>query len=156
MKKLAMVAAVAALPAVMFVLHEPAPPPDPGAEAQAIAGAIMSPYCPGLVLAACPSGDARELRVEIRERIEAGETRAGIEADLVTRYGQGVLADPSSLPGGRVAVLVPAVLGFAGVAFIAGFVRRSTRRAAATEAATEPPADAAIVDQLEDELARLD
>jgi len=138
-----------------FALREPAPPLDPGSEAQAIAGAIMSPYCPGLVLTACPSENARELRTEIRERLEAGEARATIEADLVARFGQGVLADPSSLPGGRIAVLVPAALGLAGLVAIVAFLRSSTRRGGATEAPHDPPPDDALADRLEDELARL-
>jgi cytochrome c-type biogenesis protein CcmH len=138
-----------------LTLQEATPPPDPSAEAQAIAGAIMSPFCPGLVLTACPSEDARELRTEIRQRLEAGEPREAIEADLVARYGQGVLADPSSLPGGRVAVLVPALLGFTALVFIALFVRRSTRRAAAAKERAEPPPDPEISERLDDELARL-
>ncbi|MDP1572080.1 MAG: cytochrome c-type biogenesis protein CcmH [Vicinamibacterales bacterium] len=138
-----------------FALREPAPPPDPGSEAQAIAGAIMSPFCPGLVLTACPSENARELRTEIRERLEAGEARSAIEADLVARFGQGVLADPSSLPGGRIAVLVPAALGLAGLVAIAAFLRRSTRRGGDTETPHDPPPDDALADQLDDELARL-
>lgn len=155
MKKLVIAAAIAALVAVMLALRAPAPPPDPGTEAQAIAGAIMSPFCPGLVLTACPSEDARTLRAEIRERLEAGEPRAAIETDLVARFGQGVLADPSSLPGGRIAVLVPAVLGLAGLVAIAAFLRRPTRRGAATESPHEPPPDDVLADRLEDELARL-
>jgi cytochrome c-type biogenesis protein CcmH len=149
--------AVAAALAVLLgiALQEPPAPTDPSAEAQAIAGAIMSPFCPGLVLTACPSENARALRVEIRERLEAGEARESIEADLVARFGQGVLADPSSLPGGRIAVLVPAALGLAGLVSIAWFLRRSTRRAAAAETPSAPPPDDALADRLEDELARL-
>ena len=155
MRKLVVAAAIAALVAVMLALRAPGPPPDPGTEAQAIAGAIMSPFCPGLVLTACPSDDARELRAEIRERLEAGEPRAAIETDLVARFGQGVLADPSSLPGGRIAVLVPAVLGLAGLVAVAAFLRRSTRRGGATDTPHEPPPDDALADRLENELARL-
>jgi cytochrome c-type biogenesis protein CcmH len=154
-KRLVIAAAVAVLLPAMLVFRAPAPAPDPATEAQAIAGAIMSPFCPGLVLTACASENARTLRVEIRQRVEAGESRAAIEADLVARFGQGVLADPSSLPGGRVAVLVPAALGLAGLVLIVTFVRRSMRRAAGAGTAPAPAADRAIVDRLDDELARL-
>lgn len=151
----AVVAAVALAVALGVVLREPPPPPDPAGEAQAIAGAIMSPFCPGLVLTACPSEQARDLRGEIRTRLEAGESRAAIEADLVTRFGQGVLADPSALPGGRIAVLVPGALGLLGLVAIAGYLRRWTRTGDSAPSTPAPAADAALVDRLDDELARL-
>lgn len=155
MRRLIIATGIAVVLALLLWQRTPAPPPDPAADAQAIAGAIMSPFCPGLVLTACPSEQARDLRGEIRARLEAGESRAAIEADLVERFGQGVLADPSSLPGGRVAILVPAALGFAGLVLIAGYLRRWTRRGDAAAPPAAPPADAALVDRLEDELARL-
>lgn len=48
---------------------------------------VMSPYCPGMTLSACPSDDARLLRDEIRGQLEKGETKEKIQADLKTRFG---------------------------------------------------------------------
>jgi cytochrome c-type biogenesis protein CcmH/NrfF len=155
MRRLIVATGIAVVLALLLWQPTPAPPPDPAAEAQAVADAIMSPYCPGLVLAACPSEQARDLRGEIRARLEAGESRGAIEADLVTRFGQGVLADPSSLPGGRVAIFVPALLGFAGLVLIAGYLRRWTRKGSDATLPSAPPPDEALVDRLDDELARL-
>ena len=144
MRRLTIATGIAVVVALLLWQQTPEPPPDPAAEAQAIAGAIM-----------CPSEQARDLRGEIRTRLEAGESRAAIEADLVARFGQGVLADPSSLPGGRVAILVPVVLGVAGLALIAWYLRRWTRPRGDAAAPPAPPADEAFVERLEDELARL-
>jgi len=48
---------------------------------------VMSPYCPGMTLSACPSEDARILRNEIREQLEKGIAKEKIEADLEVRFG---------------------------------------------------------------------
>ena len=42
--------------------------------AYALAGELLSPYCPGRTLADCPSPDAGALREEIRTRIDSGES----------------------------------------------------------------------------------
>jgi cytochrome c-type biogenesis protein CcmH/NrfF len=47
---------------------------------------LMSPYCPGLMLADCPSPDAFELRAEIRARLAAGDPPAQVKENIRARF----------------------------------------------------------------------
>lgn len=60
--------------------------------AQRLFSQLMSPYCPGLLLADCPSQDAFDLRAEIRARLAAGETPAQVEEALYARFGESIRA----------------------------------------------------------------
>ena len=129
--------------------------PNTSPEARDIFRTVMSPFCPGLTLADCPSPAAYDLRDEIRARLEAGETPDAILDSLVAEYGQEVLGNPSGTPLGRLAVAIPV-----GVALLAGlgaavFVRRAVRarwEAPTGTALMTPEAEA----RLDDELADLD
>jgi len=66
----------------------------PGPSPYGVFRQIMSPFCPGLTLAACPSPAAEHLRTEIKTRMAAGESSDAIERDLITRYGERVRAMP--------------------------------------------------------------
>jgi cytochrome c-type biogenesis protein CcmH/NrfF len=59
------------------------------AQASALAGQLMSPFCPGRLLVDCTSSQAYELRDDIARRLAAGESREAIRADLVGQYGTG-------------------------------------------------------------------
>lgn len=54
----------------------------------------MSPFCPGLLLANCPSPQAGVLRDTIRAWIAAGVPADSIRAVLLARYGEEVRATP--------------------------------------------------------------
>ena len=51
---------------------------------------LMSPFCPGRTLLACPSEEATKLRGEIREMLESGKVQREIEQTLVQRYGEDI------------------------------------------------------------------
>ena len=127
---------------------------EPAAEAQAIFTELMSPFCPGLTLADCPSPNAFELRAEIRRRLEAGESTDAIRAELVAKYGVEILADPTGTPIGTVVWGVPAAVAAMAAVGIAWFVRRATRVAQADHAVA--PADAETSKKLDDELRDMD
>jgi len=59
-----------------------------------ISTTIMSPYCPGRTLSACPSTKALELRKKIKSRALKGEGKEQILAWLQQTYGESVLAAP--------------------------------------------------------------
>jgi cytochrome c-type biogenesis protein CcmH/NrfF len=59
-------------------------------EAAELTRELMSPFCPGLLLSDCQSSGARDLRAEIRARVDAGESKGQIVDDLVARFGPGV------------------------------------------------------------------
>ena len=99
---------------------------DPDAQAQQIFTELMSPFCPGLTLADCPSPNAFDLRTEIRRRLDAGEPLESIRAELVQKYGVEILADPTGTPIGTVIWGVPAGVAAIAAVGLAWFVRRAT------------------------------
>jgi cytochrome c-type biogenesis protein CcmH/NrfF len=117
---------------------------------------VMSPFCPGLTLSACPSPSAFELRSEIRGRFEAGESREEIFADLVDRFGHEIEGTPAATGLGAVVWLAPVV-----VAAILGLaVRFATRGASATSggapARRSPAPSAQQLARLDEELEQLE
>jgi cytochrome c-type biogenesis protein CcmH/NrfF len=48
---------------------------------------VMSPYCPGMTLSACPSDDARVLRDEIRGQFAQGISKEQILVGLNKKFG---------------------------------------------------------------------
>ena len=63
-------------------------------EAQEIAKLLKCPVCQNLAVADSPSPLAEQMRVSIRERLEAGQSREEILAYFTERYGEEVLLDP--------------------------------------------------------------
>jgi cytochrome c-type biogenesis protein CcmH/NrfF len=115
----------------------------------------MSPFCPGLTLADCPSPNAFELRGEIQRRLDRGESPQAILDELVATYGTQILSDPSDTPIGAIVWGVPFALAALAALGLALVVRR------ATHAHTAEPAVAAagapgLSDRLDDELSQLD
>lgn len=125
------------------------------AEAARLFREVMSPFCPGLTLADCPSPAAFTLRDDIEARLERGEPRSAILDELVRQYGTQILADPSGTPIGSVVWGVPIALSALAALGVALFVRRATRTHG-----TEPPVSSAgspgLTHRLDEELAQLD
>lgn len=118
---------------------------------------LMSPFCPGKLLADCTSPNAGELREAIAGRLAAGETVAAVKADLVQRYGKEILGAPPAEGVGWLAWIVPALLGLASAAGIGWKVAQAVRSTAAPPAvAVAGGADAGALAQLDDELRDLD
>lgn len=124
------------------------------AEAQVLFREVMSPFCPGLTLADCPSPNAFDLRKDIQARLERGESRESIVDALVAQYGTQLLSDPSDTPIGRVVWGVPFLLAVLAAGLLAILVRRMTRGQQAESAAVAEPA--AVRERLDEELAALD
>jgi cytochrome c-type biogenesis protein CcmH/NrfF len=124
---------------------------DPKADAARIFDEVMSPFCPGLTLADCPSPQAFELRDQIATRLAAGEQPDAVVSDLVARYGVRILADPSNTRVGAVAWGTPIVVAVFGALALAAFVRRSVRHslhAKAPSYAANPELDRLLDEQL--------
>jgi cytochrome c-type biogenesis protein CcmH len=113
---------------------------------------VMCPTCKTLLeLSHAPI--AERMRVFIRGRIAAGETKSEIERQLVAQFGPGVLAEPPRSGLGLLAWLLPLVGLLGGVAVVA-VVARHWRGAAAGESV--PPLDAVAERRLERALAEFD
>ena len=119
---------------------------------------LMSPFCPGLLLADCGSQGAFELREEIARRIDAGERADAIEDDLIVRFGPRIRTIPEFSGFGLLAWMGPPVIGLGGFAFLVAAVRASTRRQPAVEVRVEDETDAdpAVLERVQDELDDLD
>lgn len=103
--------------------------------AAALEGRIRAPCCWNQTLDIHGSPVANELRREIRRRLKAGETQEAIQADIVRRYGEKVLAVPPGNPLKDVGVLLSLAFGAAGVA--AGAMLLRWRRRAQAERMAE-------------------
>lgn len=118
---------------------------------KALESRLYAPCCYGGTLDTHDSELARSLREEIESRWAHGETSDAIQADMVARYGEKVLAARSDAPIRSMTVLVASVLGVAAIALLMLF-RRWTRR---PSAAGTTPQDA-LDERIDAELARLD
>ena len=128
-------------------------------QTSALTRGLMSPFCPGLLLADCRSDGARELRAEIAARLDAGESSEAIETDLVQRFGPQIRTVPEFRGVGALAWIGPPLIGIAGIVFVVAAIRSATRHGVrgntggATGGAIEDPA---MVERLRDELDELD
>lgn len=132
---------------------------SPGAKTtfSEVAGALMSPVCPGKLLHDCPSSEGAQLRELVRRKIFAGETKEQIVRYFVEVYGRDVLPKPPAEGFYLTAWLLPfgGLLAGFGVVFV--LVRAWTRRpeeAEQSQVSREAPQKAASDDSLENRLQR--
>lgn len=126
-----------------------------------LAAELMSPYCPGRTLAACPSPQAAELIQWIALQEAAGASREEVVAMLVERFGEEILGAPPAKGITLWAYVFP-VLGFAVGGVLAFVVLRRVvaprSQAPRTASSAEPPSPGAgppVPAASDDELARL-
>jgi cytochrome c-type biogenesis protein CcmH/NrfF len=100
---------------------------DPHDVLQALSNDLMSPYCPGRTIAACPSPQARKLEDHILTEAQAGKSREEIESALVARFGEDIVGyrpQPVLLYGS-------ALVGLLALVVLVAMGRRWARRPAA-------------------------
>ena len=124
---------------------------DSAAEAQKIFTSVMSPYCPGLLLADCPSPAAFELRANIRKRLDAGESPVDIERGLYQTYGDVIRAVPPPQGWGSVLWIAPAVALALSLGTLMWFLARS-RALDVAGGLKSAPADPVMEERLQQEL----
>ncbi|HMS02146.1 MAG TPA: copper chaperone PCu(A)C [Gemmatimonadaceae bacterium] len=93
---------------------------------------VMSPYCPGLTLASCPSPQADSLRKAIALRFQAGESSEAIMTSLVADYGPNVRGTPTLEGFGAAAFIAPVLVLVGGGLVIMRWLRRNQQRAQRT------------------------
>ena len=96
---------------------------------------------------------SNELRREIRKRLRAGESPEAIEASIVQRYGEKVLAVPPGSPLKSVAILLSIAMAGAGVG---GFFMLRRWRERGQKTKEQAPKDKATPETNQDYGARLD
>jgi cytochrome c-type biogenesis protein CcmH/NrfF len=93
--------------------------------AYSMAHDLMSPFCPGRTLAACPSPQADELRQWILFQAAAGQSREQIEKVLFERFGDVMRQEPRAEGGWGISAYVIPVAGFLlGGALVAFVIHR--------------------------------
>src|SRR5690606_19776508 len=129
--------------------------PRSTAASSALSREIMSPFCPGMTLATCPSEAATHLRSEIADRLSAGEDADQSTRSLEDRYGMCLRGSPDHRGWGLAIWVVPGLLGLPmlQVLFMAAGLRVSGPQALASEVTT---ADPKLLARLEADLDRLD
>lgn len=122
------------LAAIAFAVAISFPPGARAAEirttVQEVNNAIMSPACPGKILAACPSAEGAQLRELVRRKVEAGETLEQIVQYFVEVYGPEVLPVPPPKGFNLTAWLMPFMALFAGLGVVVVLVRAWSATAA--------------------------
>ena len=136
---MACVAAVALLAAGAGLLAARGPDPDAVPTAQQVYDRTMSPYCPGLTLAACPSTQAIELRKTISGMVTAGRTNREIDRWLLATFPQTITGAPRN----PLAWLIPAAVLLGGLGGVLAVLRRRPDRGPSEEPPTLSPADSA-------------
>lgn len=109
---------------------------DRSAHAEALYGRLLAPCCWNQTLDVHESPVATQLRLEVRERLGAGEPPMRIEDDLAARYGERIRAVPR---GRDPRNLVPLFIGGAMLTSLLGllWVARRWLRAAERGAASD-------------------
>jgi cytochrome c-type biogenesis protein CcmH len=104
----------------------------------AIARQLMCPVCAGQTVAESDSALAREMKVIIRQKLQAGETSDQILRYFVGQFGESVLAEPR--PGGISLILyaAPPLALIGGLVIAIIFIRRSQARTGSIEKAPPP------------------
>jgi cytochrome c-type biogenesis protein CcmH/NrfF len=132
-------------------------PASPSKQTLDLSHEIMSPFCPGLTLAACPSPAALELRTEVRDRFAAGESRESITQDLLGRYGLEIQGTPPASGLGLVVWLLPLVVAGSLVAAVRSVLgRRAAAVPTVSTTEADPAHDARWRDRLDEELEQLE
>ena len=119
-----------------------------------IEGEVICPTCE-TTLDQSSSPIAARMRVFIRERIAAGDTKSEIKAALVDEFGESVLASPPAR-GFNLLVWVLPFVGVVGGGLLLAFAARRWSGMREPDAADEAPLDPALERRVDDELARFD
>lgn len=112
-------------------LAEPPPPPDvplvnPGQEAAArqLMGELRCLTCQNQSIADSNAAQAQAMRMEVRERIAAGEQPEAVRAYFVERYGDWVSFVPPAREDTALLWAAPLLFLAVGVALLARRIRR--------------------------------
>ena len=102
-----------------------------------IASELRCPVCQGLSVKDSPSETAREMRTLVERRVSEGKSDAEIEAEFRAAYGDWIFLSPPVLAWAGLVWLVPLAALAAGLALVAGRVRRVPHAPEVAPTATE-------------------
>ncbi len=118
---------------------EPSASGGPPPWAYSLAHDLMSPFCPGRTLAACPSPQADQLRQWILFQAAAGQTEEQIEETLFERFGDVMLSAPRAEGGWGISAYAIPIAGFLlGLVFVAWMITRLARGGGSEDSGPTP------------------
>lgn len=130
--------------------------PSDDERVRAITHELMSPYCPGLLLADCRSPGAVALREEIQQRVMAAESTASIEDTMAARFGESIRAVPSIHGNGAILWFFPGIAAAVSLGICVRALNSFTPGRSAFRHDL-PPADVWVDDErIQDELDAID
>ena len=150
-----------ALVLAALVLAAPAAASEQHPSWRVLEGQLMCPICEGETLAQSDSAAAQRIKVEIQQRIAAGDTRSQIKRRLVAEWGERILAAPPRHGFDLLAWLLP-IVGVLGGAAVLGVLAWGWTREREPEPAPERwslnghPLGPDEERRLDEELARFD
>ena len=116
---------------------EPSASGGPPPWAYSLAHDLMSPFCPGRTLAACPSPQSDQLRQWILFQASAGQTQDQIEESLFERFGDAMLSAPRAEGGWGISAYAIPIAGFlVGLVFVAWMITRLAQGGGSQDAVT--------------------
>jgi cytochrome c-type biogenesis protein CcmH len=127
--------------AVTWLALRPTSPATLSDRTRAVAATLRCPECENLSVADSPSALAGEIRREISNMLQAGQTPDQIRAVFVTRYGESILLSPPASGVTLLAWAIPVAVFAAGLAGAVMVVRRWTRGRAPGEGSPPEPAE---------------
>lgn len=86
---------------------------------------FLSPFCPGRALADCPSGKAKELKLEILEELKSGKSKIEVMSELESQFGEELNANPGLSGLGLWVWLVPGTFVLLALFLIIKWIRSS-------------------------------
>lgn len=120
---------------------------------QGIYDSVMSPYCPGRTLSACPSDSARKLKADIENWILVeGDSKSDVLERLNNLYGDQIYGAPKLSGVGFLSVFIPIIVLFGGAIFIFVFFRSKSNNFEKKEESKVELEEGQIFDTYQDEL----
>lgn len=132
----ALITALATLGTVALRGHHPA---GRAQQVQQIAATIHCPICKDLSIADSPAPLAQQMRLEIAQKLSAGQSADQIRAGFVAAYGDSVLMSPPRRGLAGAVYLLPALVLAVGLIAAVRLLRRWRRSPAADPPGAGPP-----------------
>jgi cytochrome c-type biogenesis protein CcmH len=101
--------------------------PDLEIEARAIDAMLIAPCCFRQQVSLHQSAAADEVRLDVRARLAAGQSRQRILDAYVARYGKQILVEPPAVGFDRSLFVMPVVTLVLSAGLVAALLRRFTR-----------------------------
>lgn len=107
------------------------------AQVAAVAATLRCPVCQGESLQDSPAELAMEMRLVVRDQLQAGKTPDEIRSYFVSRYGEWILLEPKMTGLNILLYVFPVALVIGGLVVVVVLVRRWTSPDAAVTAPDE-------------------